>query len=237
MLPKLLPHLDKIIYSDVDVIFCRDMLEADQIDLGDNWIAGVKDSFNLRATGRLKKIRCRTLNDGEYLCSGFLIMNLKALRSQDIYDQWIALSHRKAFTCPDQDILNHTCRGKKLSIPLKYSMMPNGKGADEGCIREHIFTREEYAEALNNPMSIHYAARKPWNNSIFWSEIWWDYAQMTPFFDAFKRSNSAPYANAERHFYLLHCIPFLRARIMGNKTKYYLFGFIPLIKVKNQKPK
>jgi lipopolysaccharide biosynthesis glycosyltransferase len=237
MLPKLLPHLDKIIYSDVDVIFCKDMIEADQIDLGDHWIAGVKDEFNLKGSESVKKIKCKALNNGKYICSGFLIMNLKELRKGDTYNLWVALSRNKIFNTPDQDILNYTCPNKKIFVPLKYSLQPKKKKDYDECIEEHIFSRREYEEALNNPVAIHYATRKPWNNTIFLGEIWWIYAKMTPFFEIFKLKNFAPYADLEKYFYLLHCIPFLRVKITGNKVKYYLFGFIPLLKIKNQKPK
>jgi lipopolysaccharide biosynthesis glycosyltransferase len=124
MLPKLLLHLDKIIYSDVDVIFCEDLLEVDQIDLGDNWIAGVKDAFNLSSSEKYRKRKYKLLNDHKYLCSGFLIMNLKTLREQNLYNTWIELSKNISFNFPDQAILNYRYHGKTLPIPLKYSFNP-----------------------------------------------------------------------------------------------------------------
>jgi lipopolysaccharide biosynthesis glycosyltransferase len=235
MLPKLLPHLDKIIYSDVDVIFCEDLREVDRIDIGDHWIAGVKDTLNLKGSKRRKKMKYKLLNDRQYLCSGFLIMNLKALREQNLYHIWIELSKNTSFNSPDQDILNYTCHGKKLPIPLKYSFIPMGEKNYGRCLRENIFSQQEYEEAINRPMLIHFAGCKPWKNSVSLGEIWWRHAQMTPFFDIFWLHQTFPYARFKKKFYLLGCIPFLWAKINGITIKYYLFGFIPIFKMKNKR--
>ncbi|MDR1434996.1 MAG: glycosyltransferase family 8 protein [Puniceicoccales bacterium] len=234
MLPQLLPHLDKIIYSDVDVIFCNDMGEADQIDLGDHLIAGVKDTFNLSKAERRKKRKWKPLDDRQYLCSGFLIMNLKALRNQNLYNSWIELSKNTAFNYPDQDVLNYTCRGRKLSIHLKYSFIPMGQKNYDKCLGENIFLRQEYGEAINKPTILHYAGLKPWNNAVPLGELWWKYAKITPFFDIFILQRTAPFATLEKNFYLFHFIPLLREKIEGNKIKYYLFRFIPFCKIKSK---
>jgi lipopolysaccharide biosynthesis glycosyltransferase len=235
MLPKLLPHLDKIIYSDVDVIFCEDLLEVDRIDLGDNWIAGVKDIFNLSTVKTRKKKQYKILNDHQYLCSGFLIMNLKALREQNLYGTWIELSKNTSFNSPDQDILNYTCHGKKLPLPLKYAFIPMGTKDYDHCLSENIYSKQEYEEAINRPIIIHFAGCKPWKSTVHLSEIWWIHAQMTPFFDIFWLSQRAPYVKFRKKFYLLSCIPFLTAKITGIKTKYYLFDLIPIFKTKNKR--
>ncbi|MDR1366904.1 MAG: glycosyltransferase family 8 protein [Puniceicoccales bacterium] len=234
MLPKLLPHLDKIIYSDVDVIFCENLLEVDQIDLGDNWIAGVKDTFNLSTSKVHKKKKYKLLDDHKYLCSGFLIMNLKALREQNLYNTWIELSKNTSFNSPDQDILNYTCHGKKLPIPLKYAFIPLGEKNYDRCLSENIYSQQEYEEAINRPILIHFAGCKPWKNAVLLSEIWWIHVQMTPFFNIFWLGQMAPYVKSKKKFYILGCIPFLTAKINGIKTKYYLFGFIPIFKIKNK---
>jgi lipopolysaccharide biosynthesis glycosyltransferase len=234
MLPQFLPHLDKIIYSDVDVIFCNAMEEADQVDLRDHLIAGVKDTFNLSKAERRKKRKYKLLDDRQYLCSGFLIMNLKALRNQSLYNTWIELSKNKSFNYPDQDILNYTCRGRKLSLHLKYSFIPMGQKGYNKCLRENVFLRQEYEEATNKPTILHYAGLKPWNNAVPLGEIWWKYAKITPFFDIFILQQTVPFVVLEKIFYLFHFIPFLRKKIMGNKIKYYLFGFIPFCEMKSK---
>jgi lipopolysaccharide biosynthesis glycosyltransferase len=234
MLPQLLPHLDKIIYSDVDVIFCEDLLEVDRIDLGDNWIAGVKDIFNLNTIKTRKKKKYKILDDHKYLCSGFLIMNLKALREQNLYGTWLKMSTNTSFNSPDQDILNYTCHGKKLPIAIKYAFIPMDEKNYGRFIDENIYSQREYEEAINRPILIHFAGCKPWKDIVLLSEIWWIHAQMTPFFDTFWLNQRTPYIKLRRKFYLLSYIPFLTAKITGVKIKYYLFGFIPIFKAKNK---
>ncbi|MDR3180171.1 MAG: glycosyltransferase family 8 protein [Holosporaceae bacterium] len=156
MLPILLPYLDKIIYADVDTIFNADLLEANQINIGANLIAGVKDIVNTSSMWKsfLGRNVFKYLACGTYINSGFLIMNLKEIRNQNLYAQWVDLSKRTGYACPDQDILNYTCHGKKLFLPLKYNFVPQ---IYNDALQENIYSQEEFTEATLHPVMIHYA--------------------------------------------------------------------------------
>ncbi|GHU14005.1 stress protein [Alphaproteobacteria bacterium] len=238
MLPQLLLHLDKIIYSDVDVIFCRDLIEVNDIDLQNNLIAGIKDKLSVSS----KKERAYEFDDserkiglgaGEYINSGFLIMNLKEFRKQNLYNECIELSKKKFIECPDQDILNYVCCGQKIFIPLKYAFVPWGSIIYNECVRGEIYSIEEYEEALYDPAMIHYAFAKPWKQKVRLEEIWWKYAAFTPFSRFFALDYSRQLC--ARTIYLFGFIPILSINILRGKIRYYLFGFIPLLKIKREK--
>ena len=99
LLHKMLPNVDKIIYSDLDVIFQKDLAEVWNFDIGNNAVAGVKATFNLNHkwmaheqkhqywTTELKNMK------GKYIQAGFLLMNLKEIRKmkngEKIDEIWI----------------------------------------------------------------------------------------------------------------------------------------------------
>jgi lipopolysaccharide biosynthesis glycosyltransferase len=165
MLPHLLPDLDKIIYADVDVIFHNNLAEVDQVDLGSSLVAGVKDILNVSSIWRREKSEhFKRLTRGQYINSGFLVLNLKELRKGNIYDQWITLSNEIGHRYPDQNILNYTCAGRKLFLPLKYNFIPQ---VYTRALLENVYSLEEYNEAVSHPVMIHYAgqSRSLWERS------------------------------------------------------------------------
>ena len=107
MLLKLLPkNIDKIIYCDVDVTFHDNLIDLYNIDMKDNLIAGVADADQL----------CRAYpNNGSYINSGILLMNVSKLRLINAYDEWLKLSKQDIFAYPDQDILNKTCEVRQIT--------------------------------------------------------------------------------------------------------------------------
>lgn len=143
MLPKLLPDVDRIIYVDSDVVFVNDLSEADMIEMNGNLIAGVGDK------------------NGEYVNSGFLVMNLHQIRRDNLYEKWTGMSKKIKYKYPDQDLLNETCRGRILYLPLRYNFMPEicfsqiGKG---------IFSARDISDLKYDTVMIHYASRpRPWD--------------------------------------------------------------------------
>jgi lipopolysaccharide biosynthesis glycosyltransferase len=166
MLPRLLSRLDKIIYADVDAIFHNNLAEADRVNLGSNFVAGVKDILNVSSIWKKEKDNFlkQQLIRGEYINSGFLIMNLKELRSQNLYEKWLELSKDAYHKYPDQNILNYTCEGRKLFLPLKYNFIPQVYARS---LLEDVYSLEEYNEAISQPVMIHYAgqARELWKEN------------------------------------------------------------------------
>lgn len=163
MLPQLLPKIDKIIYADIDVIFCRDLIEISNIDISDNILAGVQD-----------------YNNG-YLNSGFLVMNLKQIRKEGLYQKWVDIAQRKRYKNPDQDLLNFTTRGRKVFLPLRYNFQPM---LGKSIFRTH--TETEIDDLSHNLVVIHYSNwMKPWhakNSRPIFSEYWWQVARETNLF-------------------------------------------------------
>jgi lipopolysaccharide biosynthesis glycosyltransferase len=128
------------------------------MDFGSNLVAGVKDILNVSSIWKKEKgdFFRRRLIRGEYINSGFLIMNLKELRKQDVYEQWMALSRSDTHPYPDQNILNYTCEGRKLLLPLKYNFVPQVYARS---LLENVYSLDEYNEAVSRPVMVHYAGQ------------------------------------------------------------------------------
>lgn len=179
-LHTIFPKVDKMIYSDVDILFREDISEVWEKPLGDNYIAGVKADVNI------KEVWCRHMKDaywkrltdwyGKYINAGFIVMNLKKIREDNMHLVWQDMVNEKFFF-QDQDILNLTCKPYIDFLPMRYNrfMFYSKDELDE--LRSNlIVTREEVEQAIKNPAVIHYAGEKPWNKyNVSGSELWWKY--------------------------------------------------------------
>jgi lipopolysaccharide biosynthesis glycosyltransferase len=162
MLPKLLPNLNKIIYFDADTIFLDNIIEIDDIDLKGNYLGGVKDIASAKSYWT-------RLNDeslfGDYINSGFLILNLNLIRESGLYEKWMEISKVKKYNFADQDILNSTCKGRILHLPLRYNFMLWTENEYAAPIAERVYSYEEYEYASFAPIMAHYCGmNKPWEN-------------------------------------------------------------------------
>lgn len=194
-LPELLKEVEKCIYLDVDVVVKKDLKEFFDIELGDNYIAGVKAAGYYypeeKKTATISLLEIDKLD--QYINAGVLLINLKKMREDKLTETFEKLLE-KNFPSQDQDILNAACYGHIKVLPLKYNAMTkyNVGIKDEydriECL--HIcYTREEWNEACETPVIIHYADRwKPWQDlrGVFVQE-WWKYIKvLNQYIDCFQ---------------------------------------------------
>ena len=174
---RFFPNLDKIIYSDVDVIFTDDISELYLKDMQDNYFYGVKNAFmkwDKSELSHLSKENFEDLKDS-YISGGIFLINLKQIRNDDIEKQMIKIIEDKSILKKwnDQDVINLACKGKIGFIPLNYISYPylidylNIKN-----FNSH-YSKEELFDSIINPKIIHFAAEKPWNGSPNYSNLWW----------------------------------------------------------------
>ena len=159
LLADMLPGLDRIIYADCDVCFCRGLAEADEIELGDNLVAGV------------------AYGGADYINSGFLIMNLKKIREEGLLGQWRKMLEEKQYPFPDQDAINITCRQRKLLLPMKFNFIPY----EYRKIRHGKMCGKDWHGRI---IMLHFAAgQKPWlNRTSIYAPLWQKYATASGLF-------------------------------------------------------
>ena len=163
-IPAMFPEFDKAIYIDSDVVVPGDLAELYDMELGDNYIAACPDHsiedveplvrYTIEAVGMKK---------GEYINSGVLLMNLKALREKAFDKHFLDLLNTYHLDCiaPDQDYLNAMCSGKIRYLSECWDAMPN-----------------DNKPKLTDPKIIHYNLfSKPWcYDGIQYGEEFWHYA-------------------------------------------------------------
>jgi lipopolysaccharide biosynthesis glycosyltransferase len=222
-------------YFDADVIFLDCLTELDDIDLKDNLIAGVKDILNTKSYWkRLQAGKIDSSLFGGYINSGFMILNLKKIRETGLYEKWLEISKVEKYRYPDQDLFNLTCKERILRLPLRYNFAVWTKAQYAEPLAEGVFSREEYEEAVYNPLVIHYVPGKPWSGEITLDDKWWRYARLTPFYEYFFINFIKP-KRLLKIGKLFSFIKILTIKAVGSNTKYYLFGFIPLFRLKTKK--
>jgi len=201
-LPYLLPKLDKVIYTDVDVLFIKNTIELDRIKIGDNYIGAVRDyainsvietfqkhgqsDFDHYPEYGLDKM-AREL---KYINSGVLIMNLKLWRREKHTEKLLKIFYDgPGFRFCDQDTLNIGCAGKIMYLPLRFNRITKLLGPQlEEISRRYGQDTEQLRKDFYDYTIMHFVAQKPWDFGDHMTDVWWTYAKNTHFYDILLRA-------------------------------------------------
>lgn len=177
LLADLLPEYDKVIWSDVDVLFRCDLAQVFTIEMGEIDWAGVPD--RLQADG------------AQSFLAGFMVVNTRQWRAKRFLSQCEELVRRDAtsLTMFDLDVLNRVATGIMPLGPqwcVFERLLTEGAQAPEFERMVEVHGRKAIDEAMANPKIIHYAGppMKVWLRRltemppIFRSEI-----MKSPFWD------------------------------------------------------
>ena len=186
LLPSLLPSIDKIIYSDCDVINFEDLSDMYNLKLRDNiYFRGFLDFYS--HTDELLEYG---LYSDMYINSGILLMNLKSLRINSIENELIELCNTEMLNHHDQTAINLVCSGHLEKLPIKFAIFKFESYSDlinynKEQKKKYRYSEEELKEAYYSPVNLHYAGfDKPWNHKgIKFEEYWWYYAKISDFYE------------------------------------------------------
>ena len=190
MIPSLLPQYSKCIYLDGDLVVDTDLTDMYRTNVDDFYVAGVKAAGYMYPEWKIEYETQRTglPSISQYINAGVLIMNLAKMRKHNLQDQFLELA-KLPFQSQDQDVINIACYNSIKILPPKFNLMTKYLTQEKGRCRfndigQNVYAAEECAEALSNPVIIHFAdKRKPWNerNSIL-SLYWWKYYKYSPYY-------------------------------------------------------
>lgn len=181
--PELIPEYGKILYSDVDVIIREDLRSFYEIELGDNYFAGVDNGSALRPGVRehLKEIGLDYRKG--YFYAGNIVINSQKILKDDKISQFKELA-KNNYPQQDMDILNIACNGKVLPLPpsfcmtnFLYELMVDRK---DDMVR--LYGNDEIDHALKYGI-VHYNGPKPWIQDCLNMDIWWQYYRRSIVFD------------------------------------------------------
>jgi len=177
---RFFPEYDKIIYSDVDVVFVDDVSELWDVDLSGAYMAGVRNVFLKSLPTMLSHLNPEhhRLLDDIYIDGGLWVMNLKKIRDDKLEDKMLEVVRDDSIVkrWNDMDVMNIACAGKVSFLPLNYIARPHlAEAAHAPGFLSH-FSREEIYDAIIRPKILHYAGTKPWLTKMNWDSAWWDIA-------------------------------------------------------------
>lgn len=182
--PELIPEYDKILYSDVDVIFREDLCRYYNIDLADNYFAGVDNCSALRPDVQNYLSNSLHLDYRKgYFYSGNLIINSAVIRRDGKMKEFRELGKNDYFQ-QDMDIMNIACNGRFLPLGPSYCLTNFlyeliVARRDE---MEAIYGAEELDHALRSGI-VHYNGAKPWKEACLNMDIWWKWYRRSIYFD------------------------------------------------------
>lgn len=175
---ELFPKYERILCSDVDVIFQDDISES-YFTFPDEhfYIAGVD---TILPTTRMQLYQGFTSEEEYFLarqiCAGYLLFNLSSMRRDgiqqrltDYYEQ-----HYARLPFPEQDTMAIVCRDQIRLLSLRYVVCNIYYRTNPRTVQFYDLCatlpagdeerRRDYADALARPIQLHYIGpNKPWN--------------------------------------------------------------------------
>lgn len=191
LLSELLPEYDKVIWSDVDVLFKGDLtsIYKDNIDEYD-W-AGIIAERQEEKSGIHTHF---TENNKPFIyMPGFMVANTKLWREKNMLNRFLNTirQYGKQLKMFDLDVLN-LASDKIKAIPFEYCVLENIYDNDEiQKAPEYPWLSNVYSDnilenAKRNPIIIHYAGApiKIWKRSFeLMPKYYQDYVKQSPFYD------------------------------------------------------
>lgn len=166
-----LPEYRRAIYVDCDVVIRQDIARLYQsLVFDDNeYMAGVIEASN---EWQMEQMTPLGLSFGSYINSGFLVLNLEAMRRDNLSEQFRQILREACFNFPDQDAINIICKGKIRYLHPKFNglrtfFLPSLK---QDFLRIYI---EEQYQVVQREATIHFTGNKPWKRYAVLFEEWW----------------------------------------------------------------
>ncbi|MFP6288733.1 glycosyltransferase family 8 protein [Helicobacter pylori] len=194
---SLFPQYDKMIMFDVDTLFVNDISESFFIPLETHYFGAVREK-DLIAINRnsakdlyeLRQMRAKTIGVADafpnleeaqilfdnYFNAGFLVLNLKSWRKENLENQLIGffLLKNEKLLFSEQDALCFVCRGRILELPYSYNAHPS-------------FLDTPSFPSIKEARMLHFwGDDKPWKLlSVIGAKKWHEALIQTPFKDAY----------------------------------------------------
>lgn len=140
---------DKILYLDTDVLLSGDIGELYDVDVKDYDLAGVRDHYG------------RFFIYPNYLNSGVMLWNLKAIREKKIFRRATKLCNNKRMLLMDQSAINKYAK-KKLILPPRFNEQHKNK---KDTLVRHFSMRIKWFPYIRTEKI------KPWNFDLIHEKL------------------------------------------------------------------
>jgi lipopolysaccharide biosynthesis glycosyltransferase len=184
---EMLPHLERVIYIDIDVLIMQNLAELYDMNLGAKTIGAVRGykvmkareaNANLGLSGIALQLPAQKYFDeiigmqGKfYFNAGVLLIDLNRWRAEKVKEKSLDFFDRNVLLLfTDQDALNHVLRDQVLFLEEDWNFIPS---------KNRPITK--------NTRVIHFAGRKPWEAAYDCDDVevaereYWKSALKTPY--------------------------------------------------------
>jgi lipopolysaccharide biosynthesis glycosyltransferase len=162
-LPELLPHVDRVLYLDVDTVAVDSLDELWRTELTDCFVAAVTNVFMRQDASHPSALGLG--GERAYFNSGVLLMNLDEMRrhgcSRSLRE--LALTQGSKLDWPDQDALNLVLGGRRRPLHPRWNCMNSVLNFPWSA---NVFGAGAVEEARRRPGIRHFegpALNKPWH--------------------------------------------------------------------------
>mgnify|MGYP003297689782 CR=1 FL=1 len=180
LIPIIISEYDKVLYSDVDVIFRGDLTHFYDIDIEDYYVAAVDVGVKYREDIRQYVEDVLNLDpSGGYFYSGNLVINSKKIREDGIVESFKMYADRK-YRFQDMDIMNIVCNRHIKSI------------SPEFCLTNYLYNllsstsigySKDELETIFLKGILHFNGAKPWKAICLNQDVWWYYYRKSLIYD------------------------------------------------------
>ena len=185
MIPEYVPEYEKIIYSDVDVIFREDLYQwYSETVFNNEYVAGVNSLSHFNPSTRKYYTKEIGIDPSLVIYAGNIILNSRKIIEDSILLEFKEYAYKK-YRFQDLDILNIVCQNRiKYISPgfcLTTDIMQYAHDDDKQIYK--MWTADQVCHALERGI-VHYNGQKPWIGACVNFDIWWEYYRKSPFFDS-----------------------------------------------------
>ena len=190
-IPSLLPNdIDKVIYLDCDALIVDSFKELWNINIEDYYCGAVLDGTNTIIKNKLGfKL------DDTYINAGFLLINLKKWRVDNVEEKFIQFmtENQNRFYQHDQGVLNNVFKSKFLILNPEYNLQLYFQTLDYDLakkfteIKGEYYSKEIIDHAKKNPIFLHFCGGnydRPWYNKYHpYRKLYVKYCELSGFKD------------------------------------------------------
>ncbi|MBQ8261051.1 MAG: hypothetical protein IJZ00_02085 [Lachnospiraceae bacterium] len=172
-LPVILSDIDRVLYSDSDIIFNKDITPFFSVNIDTCYIAAVDDMGDEYTDG-VSKLASRIGRDElRYFNSGIMYMNLEKMRKDDVSSKLKKYKKEGINFFVDQDSFNAVIGKDRISLSYQYNFRMPVINKYEPQEIGNIFFKKKYEtveDCIEDQMALHMTDKmKPWEYNIPWA--------------------------------------------------------------------
>jgi lipopolysaccharide biosynthesis glycosyltransferase len=226
ILSKIFPEYDRILLSDVDVVFVNDFSPAYFLFANEFfYYAGVSSIIEVEHTDLYRKnftAEELVLKD-RGICAGFLLVNLKNIRESRKDTEMLLFyeDNLDRLIMPEQDCIDLCCLPHIKYMPFNYEIYPFFYKLNMSNTKFHADVenaQKQFKDCIENPVMLHYIGPlKPWNSFFtLKSGIWFKYLRQGGIFTYYLKTLPMSIKNRLRRYSVKR---FWRKLLLVNKRE------------------